>query len=184
MKQIISWGAFTVAFFMAFNLAAQTKFYDFKMKDIDGKEVSLSQFKGKVVMVVNVASKCGLTPQYDGLQDLYETYKDKGFVILAFPANNFMSQEPGTNADIKTFCTSKYNVTFPIFSKISVKGDDMHPLYQFLTQKSKNGVLDAAVSWNFQKFLIGKDGKLITSFAPKTKPDDASIKKAIEQAVK
>jgi len=127
----------------------------FKMKSIAGKEVDLAEYKGKVVLMVNVASRCGYTPQYEGLEKLYEKYKDQGFVIIGFPANNFGGQEPGSNEQIKTFCTSKYNVTFPMMSKISVKGDDQHPLYKMLTSEK------GEVKWNFNKFLIGKDGKII-----------------------
>ena len=157
--------------------------YDFKMKNIDGKEVSLSEYKGKVVLIVNVASHCGHTPQYKDLEALYEKYKDKGLVILGFPANNFMGQEPGSDETIKTFCTSKYNVSFPMFSKISVKGSDMHPLYKYLTSKSENGTFDAPVQWNFQKFLIGKDGKLLSSVDPGTSVNDAEVMKSIEKAL-
>lgn len=151
--------------------------YDFTMFSIDGKPVTLSDFSGKVVLVVNVASKCGLTPQYEGLESLYRKYKEQGLVILGFPANNFMGQEPGTDAEIMTFCTSKFDVTFPMFSKISVKGKDMHPLYQWLTTSDKT---DDEVKWNFHKYLIGKDGKIVRDFAPTVKPDDAALISAIE----
>ena len=157
--------------------------YDFKMKDIDGKDVSLSQYKGKVLLIVNVASLCGNTPQYKDIEALYEKYKDKGLVVLGFPANNFMGQEPGSDESIKTFCTTKYNVSFPMFSKISVKGSDMHPLYKYLTEKSENGVIDAPIQWNFQKFLIGRDGKIITSVAPKSSVTDPDLVKQIEKAL-
>jgi glutathione peroxidase len=150
---------------------------DFKVKDIDDKDYDLAQLKGKVVLIVNVASKCGNTPQYAGLEKLYEANKDKGFVIVGFPANNFHEQEPGTNADIKTFCTSKYNVTFPMMSKISVKGDDQHPLYKLLTGEK------GEVTWNFDKFLVGRDGKLIEHFKAKVKPDDAKVTGAIDKAL-
>lgn len=158
--------------------------YEFKMKNIDGKEVSLSEYKGKVLMLVNVASKCGLTPQYEGLQSLYSKYKDQGFVVLGFPANNFMGQEPGTEAEIKEFCSLKYNVTFPMFSKISVKGDDQHPLYQYLTSKESNPEFGGEVKWNFNKFLVGKDGKIMARFEPKVKPDSEEVLLAIEKALK
>lgn len=158
--------------------------YEFKMKDIEGKEVSLSKYKGKVVMLVNVASKCGLTPQYEALQGLYTKYKDQGFVVLGFPANNFMGQEPGTEAEIKEFCSVKYNVTFPLFSKISVKGDDQHPLYQYLTSKETNPDFGGEIKWNFNKFLVGKDGKIIARFEPKVKPDSEEVVQAIEKALK
>jgi glutathione peroxidase-family protein len=153
--------------------------YQFTMNDIDGKPVSLSEFKGQVILIVNVASKCGYTPQYEELQKVYSEYKDKGFVILAFPANNFLSQEPGTDAEIKEFCTEKYNVTFPVFSKISVKGKDKAPLYNFLTSKDENGVMESSVKWNFQKYLIDREGRLVTFFDPGTKPDDPMIKEAV-----
>ena len=139
--------------------------YQFEVEDITGKAFPLSSLQGKKVMIVNTASKCGLTPQY----------KDKDFVIIGFPANNFLKQEPGTNEEIATFCQVNYGVSFPMMSKISVKGKDMHPLYQFLTQKSKNGVMDSKVSWNFQKYLIGKDGHLEKVIDPKTLPNDPEV---------
>lgn len=141
--------------------------YQFTMKDITGEEVALSDFKGKVVMIVNVASKCGLTPQYMDLQALYDQKKDEGFVILGFPANNFLGQEPGSDEEIATFCEKNYGVNFPMFSKISVKGNDIHPLYAFLTDREMNGNVDSDVSWNFQKFLIGKDGMVRSSISPR-----------------
>lgn len=153
----------------------QQSFYDFKVKDIDGKEFNLSSLKGKKVLVVNTASKCGLTPQYKQLQELYQLYGGNKFTIIGFPANNFMKQEPGTDSEIAEFCEKNYGVTFPMMSKISVKGDDMHPLYQWLTQKSKNGVLDSEVKWNFQKYLIDEKGNLVEMIEPKTKPDDEKI---------
>ena len=158
--------------------------YQFKMKDIDGKEVDLSKYKGKVVIIVNVASKCGHTPQYADLEKFYNEYKGKGVEILGFPANNFLSQEPGSDSDIKAFCTSKYNVTFDMFSKIDVKGSDIVPLYQFLTKKELNGTLDSPVTWNFQKFIIGKDGKVVTSVSPKTSIYDAEVVKTIQGLIK
>ncbi len=133
---------------------ATENLHQFKVKTLADDDFDFSSLKGKKVMVVNTASKCGLTPQYKDLQALYDTYKDENFVIVGFPANNFMSQEPGTNKEISAFCTENYGVTFPMMSKISVKGDDMHPVYQFLTQKVKNGVEDSKVAWNFQKYLI------------------------------
>ena len=149
---------------------AQKTFHDFVVKDIDGKDVSLSEFKGKKVLVVNVASKCGLTPQYEGLQKLYDTYGGDNFVIIGFPANNFLGQEPGSNEEIKSFCSREFNVTFPLMSKISVKGSDQAPLYGWLTKASENGVIDAEVTWNFQKFLISEDGQFLTYFSPKVDP--------------
>jgi len=154
---------------------AQQSFYDFKVKDIDGKDFDLASLKGKKVLVVNTASKCGLTPQYEQLQELYKKYGSENFTIIGFPANNFMKQEPGTNAEIEEFCTKNYGVTFQMMEKISVKGDDMHPLYQWLTQKSKNGVLDSEVGWNFQKYLIDEKGNLVKMVAPKVKPNDEQI---------
>jgi len=154
--------------------------YDFEMFDIDGNKVSLGQFKGKVMIIVNVASKCGLTPQYVELQEFYEQYKEKGVVVLGFPANNFGAQEPGTNSEIKEFCTKNYGVTFPMFAKISVKGDDIHPLYQYLTQKKLNGVGDFPVKWNFQKFIINKEGKLVESVEPTTTVTDTKFKSLIQ----
>lgn len=158
--------------------------YDFKMKNITGSEVKLETYKGKVVMIVNTASKCGLTPQYEGLQAIYTKYKDQGFEILGFPANNFMGQEPGTDTEIKEFCTLKYNVSFPMFSKISVKGTDQHPLYTYLTNEKSNPGFSGDISWNFEKFLIGKDGKTLARFSPSTKPDDPKVTEAIENALK
>ena len=149
--------------------------YQFEVEDITGKAFPLSNLQGKKVMIVNTASKCGLTPQYKELEALYQQYKDKDFIIIGFPANNFLKQEPGTNEEIASFCQVNYGVSCPMMSKISVKGKDMHPLYQFLTQKSKNGVMDSKVSWNFQKYLIGKDGHLEKVIAPKTLPNDAEV---------
>lgn len=149
--------------------------HQFKVKDIDGKDFDLAQLKGKKVMIVNTASKCGLTPQYKELQTLYETYKDQNFVIIGFPANDFMSQEPGTNDEIATFCATNYGVSFPMMSKISVKGKDMHPLYKMLTQKAKNGLEDNEVQWNFQKYLINAQGELEQVISPRTSPSDAAV---------
>jgi glutathione peroxidase len=154
--------------------------FGFAMKDIDGKQIKLDTYKGKVMLIVNVASQCGYTPQYEGLQKLYEKYKDMGVVVLGFPANDFGMQEPGTDAEIKNFCSSKYNVNFPMFSKISVKGDKKHPLYQYLIQNTNN----QDVKWNFGKFLVGKDGKVIARFESSDKPDSEKIAKAIEAALK
>lgn len=145
-------------------------FHNFTVETIDGKEISLEQFKGKKVLVVNVASKCGFTSQYEGLQKLYEEYGGDNFTIIGFPANNFLRQEPGSNEEIKEFCSINYGVTFPMMAKISVKGKDIHPLYAWLTKKENNGVLDAGVSWNFQKFMIDENGNLIDYASPKTKP--------------
>jgi len=165
-------------------LPPEKSVYEFTMKDIEGKDVKLDTYKGKVSLVVNTASKCGLTPQYEGLQALYDKYKDKGFVILGFPANNFMGQEPGTEKEIKDFCTLNYKVSFPMFSKISVKGTDQHPFYTYLTNKESNPGFEGDITWNFEKFLVGKDGKVIARFSPKTKPEDPKIVEAIEAALK
>jgi glutathione peroxidase len=158
--------------------------YDFTMKTIDGHQESLSDYKGKVVLVVNVASKCGYTPQYAGLQSLYAKYKDQQFVILGFPANNFASQEPGTDAEIKTFCSRNYNVSFPMFSKVSVKGSDTTPLYQYLTGKETDPSYGGEVKWNFTKFLIGRDGKILARFEPAVKPDSPELTSAVENALR
>lgn len=154
--------------------------YQFKVTDLYGAEFDFSTLKGKKIMVVNTASECGLTPQYKDLEAIYEKYKDKNFVIVGFPANNFGSQEPGTDKEIAAFCEQNYGVSFPMMSKISVKGNDMHKLYQFLTQKSKNGLEDSEVQWNFQKYLINENGELEKVIAPRTLPTDASVIKWIE----
>lgn len=149
--------------------------YQFKVTDLSGKEFDFASLKGKKILVVNTASKCGLTPQYENLQTIYDQYKDKNLVIVGFPANNFASQEPGTSDEIAAFCEKNYGVTFPMMDKISVKGDDMAPLYQFLTQKSKNGLEDSEVQWNFQKYLIDENGHLAKVISPKTLPTDPEI---------
>ena len=157
--------------------------YDFTMKDVEGKDIKLEQYKGKVLLLVNVASKCGYTPQYEGLQAIYAKYKDRGFVILGFPANNFLGQEPGSNEEIKQFCTLTYGVSFPIFSKISVKGDDKHPLYKYLTEKDTNPQFGGEIKWNFNKFLVDRQGKIIARFESKDKPESEVVTQAIEQAL-
>ena len=161
--------------------SASPSVLDFKMRDIDGKDVKLKKYKGSVILVVNVASKCGYTPQYEALEAVYEKYKDKGFVTLGFPANNFGSQEPGTETEIKEFCTSKYHVTFPMFAKISVKGEDQDPLYKFLTSADTNPNFAGDIKWNFSKFLVDRDGKVVARFEPKVKPDSPEITAAIEK---
>lgn len=163
---------------------AATSIYDFTLKDIDGNDVKLDKYKGSVVMVVNTASRCGYTSQYEGLQKIYDQYKDRGFVVLGFPANNFMGQEPGTEAEIKEFCTLKYNVAFPMFSKISVTGTDQHPLYGYLTNKATNPEFPGDISWNFNKFLIDKNGKIVGRWGSKDTPEDPAIVGAIELALK
>ena len=160
---------FTVAFSQAQNQAKKT-FYDFSVTTIDGEDYPLSQLKGKKVLVVNTASKCGNTPQYEDLENLYKTYGGEKFTIIGFPANNFLSQEPGTNEEIKQFCTSKYGVTFLMMSKISVKGSDIAPIYKWLTSKEENGVMDAPVKWNFQKFMIDENGNLVDVVPPGESP--------------
>jgi glutathione peroxidase len=160
--------------------AKTTTLYDFTMDDIDGKPVNLSQYKGKVLLVVNTASFCGNTPQYTDLETIYEQYRDKGFEILAFPANNFGQQEPGTNAEIKGFCLTKYSVSFPLFSKISVKGSDKHPLYQYLTEQSP---FPGEVEWNFQKYLVDRSGNVVGRFHHRTKPLSPEIVKEVERVL-
>jgi glutathione peroxidase len=157
--------------------AAASSVHDFTLNSIDGQAAPLSAYKGKVLLLVNVASKCGYTPQYTGLQALYEKYKDRGLVVVGIPANNFGAQEPGTNEEIKTFCTRNYNVTFPMTSKVSVKGADMTPLYGYLTQTGGD------VKWNFTKFLVDKDGKVIQRFESKVTPDSPELTAAVEQAL-
>lgn len=160
-----------------------TSIYDFTLKDIDGNDVNLGKYKGNVLLIVNTASRCGYTPQYEALQAIFERYRDRGFYVLGFPANNFMGQEPGTDKEIKEFCTLKYNVTFPMFSKISVTGSDQHPLYRFLTNKKTNPEFGGDISWNFNKFLISRDGKIVARFGSKDKPDDPAVVAAIENAL-
>lgn len=165
LSTIISMSAFT----------QESPFYGFEVKDIEGNAYDLSQLKGKKVLVVNTASKCGFTPQYEDLQSLYEKHGGEDFTIIGFPANNFKNQEPGSNEQIKEFCTSNYGVTFPMMSKISVKGDDIHPLYNWLTKKDNNNVMDAKVKWNFQKFMINEDGELVDVAYSRTNPLDDKI---------
>ena len=155
-------------------ITAPPTVYKFKVEDLDGKTIDFSKYKGKKILIVNTASKCGYTKQYEDLEKLYQQYKSK-LVIIGFPANNFGGQEPGTNAEIKEFCTGTFNVTFPMAAKISVKGDDMHPLYQFLTQKNKNGLQDSEVEWNFQKYLLDENGHLVKVLSPRVLPTDDAI---------
>jgi len=162
---------------------AASSVYDFPLNTIDGAPTSLAAFKGKVVLLVNVASKCGYTPQYAGLEKLYETYKGKDFVIVGVPANNFGGQEPGSNEEIKTFCSRNYNVTFPMMSKVSVKGSDATPLYQFLTDKAANPKVSGDIKWNFTKFLIDKKGNVINRFESGVTPEAADLVKAVEAAL-
>ncbi len=155
--------------------------YEFTMNDIDGNPVTFEIFRNKVILIVNVASKCGFTPQYNGLQELYQEFKDEGFFILGFPANNFLNQEPGTNSEIKQFCSLNYNVSFPMFSKISVKGNGMSPLYEFLTDKGTNPGVSGKIKWNFTKFLVDRTGNIIDRFSPMTRPDSKKVKRRIGQ---
>lgn len=161
--------------------ADQQTIYQFKVKDIDGKTFDFATLKGKKIMIVNTASKCGLTPQYEQLEALYDKYKNKNFVIVGFPANDFMSQEPGSDKEIAQFCQLNYGVSFPMMSKISVKGKDMHPVYHFLTEKAKNGLEDNKVEWNFQKYLIDEKGHLVRVVSPRILPNDQSIIAWIEK---
>jgi glutathione peroxidase len=172
-----------VMLLMGASLYAASSIYDFTLPSIDGKATPLSDYKGKVLLVVNVASRCGFTPQYTALESIYEKYKDQGFVIAGFPANNFGSQEPGTNAEIKTFCQSKYSVTFPMFQKVSVKGTDQTPLYQYLTTTA-NPALAGDIKWNFTKFLVDRNGKVVKRFEPDVTPDSPQVVAAIEAALK
>jgi glutathione peroxidase len=169
---------------MAASLFGASGVLDFTLNSLDGKPAPLAEYRGKVVLIVNVASKCGYTPQYTGLEKIYEKYKDQGFVILGFPANNFGGQEPGTNEEIKTFCSSKYQVTFPMYSKVSVKGADSTPLYQFLTDKQTNPATAGEIKWNFTKFLVDRNGKVIARFEPAVTPESADVTGAIEKALK
>jgi len=167
----------------AASLFASSNVHNFTLKSIDGAPAPLSQYKGKVLLLVNVASKCGFTRQYTGLESLYEKFKGQGFEVIGIPANNFGAQEPGTDAEIKTFCTRKYNVTFPMMSKVSVKGDDEVDLYQFLTDKSANPTTGGEIKWNFTKFLVDKDGKVIARFEPNVTPDSPELVGAVEKAL-
>jgi len=166
------------------NNMAEKSVLDFTLKSIDGKDAKLGDYRGKVLLLVNVASKCGYTPQYEGLQTTYAKYRDQGLVVIGFPANNFGGQEPGTNEEIKQFCTLKYNVSFPMFAKISVKGADIHPLYKFLTSKETNPEFGGDITWNFNKFLVDRNGKIIARFETKEKPEGEKVTQAIEKALK
>ncbi|MGA7218893.1 MAG: glutathione peroxidase [Candidatus Sulfotelmatobacter sp.] len=168
---------------MAGSLFAASAIYAFTLNSIDGKPAPLADYKGKVVLVVNVASQCGFTPQYSALEATYEKYKDQGLVILGFPANNFGSQEPGTNEEIKTFCSRKYSVTFPMYAKISVRGDDQAPLYAYLTKDTGPRVA-GDIKWNFTKFLVDRNGNVVQRFEPKVTPDSKEVITAIEKQLK
>jgi glutathione peroxidase len=167
----------------AVSMFAASGIYDFTLPSIDGSPAPLSNYKGKVVLVVNVASKCGFTPQYSALEAVYEKYKERGLVIVGFPANNFGAQEPGTNEEIKTFCTTKYNVTFPMYAKVSVKGDDITPLYKYLTMEA-NPAVAGDIKWNFTKFLVDRRGQVVRRFEPKVTPDAQEMIEAIESLLK
>ncbi len=177
MKYIFSIAAFIML--SAFNLPGVNSIHSFKVKSIEGKTIDFSSFKGKKILVVNTASKCGYTPQYDALQKVYNQYKDK-LVIVGFPANNFGGQEPGSDSEIQDFCKANFGVSFPMASKVSVKGSDMAPIYKWLTSKAENGVLDAEVGWNFGKFLLDENGKLLQYFPSKVKPDSDEILKFVK----
>jgi glutathione peroxidase len=168
---------------MAGSTFAASNIYDFTLPSIDGKPMPLSDFKGKVILVVNVASRCGYTPQYSALEALYEKYRDQGFVIVGFPANNFGAQEPGTNEEIKTFCSRKYNVTFPLYSKVSVKGDDQTPLYQYLTKQTDPSIA-GEIKWNFTKFLVDRNGHVVQRFESAVTPDSKDVVSAVEKQLK
>ena len=169
------WILTVLVLFIIIPVMSQQSFYDFTVNDIQGNPFPLSQLKGKKVLVVNTASRCGFTPQYRKLQSLYEKYGGDKFVIIGFPANNFLYQEPGSNAQIAEFCEKNYGVTFPMMEKISVRGSNMHPLYKWLTSRDKNGVLDSKVTWNFQKYLIDENGKLADKIEPSVEPDNERI---------
>ncbi len=172
-----------VMILMAGTTFAASNIYDFTLPSIDGTPMPLAQFKGKVVLMVNVASQCGYTPQYTALEAVYEKYKAQGFVIVGFPANNFGAQEPGTNEEIKTFCSRKYSVTFPLYSKVSVKGDDETPLYQYLTKQTAPPI-SGEIKWNFTKFLVDKNGKVVQRFEPAVTPDSPEVVSAVEKLLK
>jgi glutathione peroxidase len=165
---------------VAGSVFAASSLYEFTLPSIDGKPMPLSSFKGKVILMVNVASRCGHTPQYSALEAIYEKYKDRGLVVLGFPANNFGAQEPGTNEEIKTFCSTKYQVTFPLYAKVSVKGEDTTPLYQYITQDA-NPAVAGEIKWNFTKFLVDRNGKVVQRFEPAVKPDSPEVVAAIEK---
>ena len=177
MKFIIT--ILTVAMLTAFTKPANNSIHSFKVKSIDGGMIDFAKYKGKKILVVNVASQCGYTRQYEGLQKLFEAHKDK-LVIVGFPANNFGSQEPGTDGEIVQFCKARFGVTFPMASKISVKGDDVAPIYKWLTSKTENGVLDAKIGWNFNKFMLDEKGKMLAYFPSKTEPDSEEIIKFLK----
>jgi len=181
VRPVVAFLVVTMSFSAA--LFAAESVYEFTLPSIDGEPTSLANYKGKVILLVNVASRCGFTPQYSALESIYEKYKDQGFVILGFPANNFGGQEPGTNAEIKNFCSTKYNVSFPMFAKVSVKGDDCTPLYQYLT-RTANPSLTGDIKWNFTKFLVDRNGNVVARFESPVKPDSPEVTAAIEKYLK
>jgi glutathione peroxidase len=181
MRTVLS--ILTGVFLMASMAFPASTIYGFTPDSIDGQPAPLAAYKGKVLLLVNVASKCGFTPQYTGLEKIYQEYKDRGLVVLGFPANNFGGQEPGTNEEIKTFCSRKYDVTFPLYSKSSVKGDDINPLYRFLTDKNENPKTGGDIRWNFTKFLVSRDGAILARFEPNVAPDSAEVTSAIAKAL-
>jgi glutathione peroxidase len=183
LNKLAAYLPFGVLLIMATSLFAASGVYSFTLNSIDGKPSPLADYKGKVVLIVNVASQCGYTPQYTALEAIYEKYKDQGFAILGFPANNFGAQEPGTNEEIKTFCTRKFSVTFPMYSKISVKGADQAPLYGYLTKETGSGIA-GEIKWNFTKFLVDRDGKVVQRFEPAVTPDSKDVTSAIEKQLK
>ena len=182
MRKMIAPLVFSLLFCAAALMAGDKSVYDFTLNSIDGQPTPLSSYKGKVVMLVNVASRCGFTPQYTALESTYEKFKDKGFVIVGIPANNFGAQEPGTNAEIKTFCSRTYKVSFPMYAKISVKGEDKTPLYHYLTEEA-NSATNGEIGWNFTKFLVDRSGNVVARFESKIKPDDAGLAQAVEKAL-
>lgn len=179
MKKVLLFLLFLTSFAVATDKSA----YDYSLTSIDGQTAPLSAYRGKVLLLVNVASRCGYTPQYSALQAIYEKYKDRGLVVVGIPANNFGGQEPGTNEEIKTFCSRRYKVTFPIMAKMSVKGDDKVPLYTYLTDKSANPNTGGEIKWNFTKFLLDRRGKPIARFEPSVTPDSPEVTSAIEMAL-
>lgn len=183
LRKMQTYIVFGVILIMATSLFAASGIYGFTLNNIDGKPAPLADYKGKVVLLVNVASQCGYTPQYSALEAIYEKYKDQGFVILGFPANNFGAQEPGTNEEIKTFCSRKYSVTFPMYAKISVKGAGQAPLYSYLTKEAGSGVA-GEIKWNFTKFLVDRNGRVVQRFEPAVTPDSKEVTGAIEKLVK
>lgn len=180
MKQAL---ALIIILMAGLSLLSAEQIYNFQVNSIDGVPVKLEQYKGKVLLIVNTASKCGFTGQYEDLQQLYELYQQDGLVVLGFPANNFLHQEPGDNSSIQQFCQQNYGVSFPMFEKISVKGKNIHPLYKYLTAKKSNPNFSGKISWNFSKFLISRDGKIIGRFAPATNPMDSKVLTAVAKAL-